>query len=328
MTDYKKDTGSSATMMIRDNGSTVSFMINANNGSTFKHELPWGYSVNGTTNNDREYDYGAGDGWATLGSWTVTTDQTVTFRIFDTGTSGFGGPTTLSVAIERSSAPGAPRITSFSSIGSTSVVVHMLDGDNNGDGIDLRQLTHNTINSIPPSPLITATGTTTVTGLTAGVRHYFWGRNHNSKGYGPWSAVASFVTLKVPDAPNAPIVSNATQTSVVVSFTDNGTGGSTITGREVGYGTSATSVQSSIAYSGVTTINGLDPGKVYYFFSRIRNSVGWGPYSAPSSLKTVAGASINVNGVWKDAVPYVKVGGVWKLARPWGRVAGVWGEST
>jgi hypothetical protein len=315
--------------MIRDDGSTVSFMINSNNSSTFKHELPWGYSINGNTNNDRQYDYNAGAGWETLGSWTVSTDQTVTFRIFDTGTSGFGGPTSFSVAIERSRAPSAPRITSFSSISSTQVVVHTLDGDNGGDSIDLRQLTHNTSNSIPASPIITATGgVTTVTGLASGVRHYFWARTHNSKGYSPWSPVASFITLKVPDAPDAPIVSDATQVSVVASFSDNGNGGSAITSREIGYGTSPVSPSASVTYTGVMTITGLHPATVYYFFSRVRNSVGWSPYSAPSSMKTVAGASINVNGVNKDAIPYVKDGGVWKLARPWGRVAGVWKQST
>jgi hypothetical protein len=328
MTDYKKDTGSSATMMIRDNGNTVSFMLNSNNGSTFKHELPWGYSVNGATNNDREYDYNAGAGWETLGTWTVTSDQTVTFRIFDTGTSGFGGPTTLSVGIDRSSAPSAPTINSFTSISSTQAVVHTTDGSNNGAAIDSRQLTHHTTNSIPASPIISASTVTTVTGLTPGVRHYFWARTHNAKGYSPWSPVASMVTYKVPDAPDSPIVSDATQTSIVASFTDNGNGGSTITGREIGYGTSPISVQASVSYTGVMTITGLSPGKVYYFFSRVRNSVGWSPYSAPSSLKTVAGASINVAGVWKDAVPYVKDAGVWKLARPWGRVAGEWKQST
>lgn len=328
MTDYKKSTGSSGTMMIRDNGSTVSFLINSGNGSTFKHELPWGYTVNGTTNNDREYDYGAGDGWATLGSWTVSSDQTVTFRLFDTGTSGFGGPTAFSISINRSSAPNAPSINSFTSIGSTTAVVNTTDGANNGDSIDSRQLTRNTINSIPSSPIISASNHTTVTGLTPGIRYYFWARTHNSKGYSPWSSAASFVTLKVPDAPDTAIVSSPTQTSVDISFTENGNGGAGITGREIGYGTSPVSVEHSVTYTGVMTISGLQPATVYYFFTRVRNSVGWSAYSASVSMKTIAGARLDVNGVWKDAIPYVKADGVWRLARPWGRIAGVWKQST
>jgi hypothetical protein len=330
MTDYKRSTGSSGTMMIRDYGNTVEFWLTSSSGSTFAHELPWGYTVNGITNNDREFDYSAGAGWARLGSWSVTTDQTVSFRIFDTNTSGFGGPTTLSAFLNRSSAPNPPAISSISSITATSVVVRTTDGLNNGAGIDLRSIAYNEANQITGSTVITATGnTTTVTGLTPGQLYYFFARTHNAKGYSGWSPVKSATTLRVPDAPDAPIVSDATQTSVLVSFTDNGNGGSPITEREIGYGTNTVvGVEHSVTYTGVMTITGLHPGTVYYFWSRARNVVGWGPYSVSRSLKTVAGGSVNVNGVWKDAIPYVKDGGTWKIARPWSRITGVWKQST
>lgn len=329
MTDYKKSTGSSATMLIRDNGSTVTFMLNANSSSTFAHQLPWGYTVNGTTNNDREVDYSQGDGWKTLGSWTVSSDQTVTFRIFDTGTSGFGGPTTFSVFINRSSYPNPPAITSLTAA-DTSVVVKTTDGNNNGDAIDLRQIIRNTSGTTSGGTTTNATGlTTTVGGLIPGKLYYFWARTHNAKGYSGWSPVKSIATLNTPPAPNTPIVSDPTQTSVIASFTDNGGGGLPITGREIGYGKSTiTGVEASVTYTDVMTIPNLDPGTVYYFWSRVRNSVGWSAYSVPAILRTVAGARININGVYKDAVPYVNVSGTWKIARPWGRVGGVWEEST
>jgi len=72
MTDYTRSTGSTGTMLIRDTGTTVEFWINSNNSTTFDHELPWGYSVNGVTNNTLEANYNAGMGWLFLGSWTVT----------------------------------------------------------------------------------------------------------------------------------------------------------------------------------------------------------------------------------------------------------------
>lgn len=328
MTDHTKDTGSSGEMMIRDNGSTVSFLINSHNSSTFNHDLPWGYTVNGTTNNSRQSDYGAGDGWVTLGSWTVSTDQTVTFRLFDTGTSGFGGPTTLSVAIDRASAPSTPGKPALSEITATSMRVKWTAGANNGAAIDLYQVAHNTSNTTTGATINNVDTDTVFTGLTTGKTYYWWARTHNSKGYSSWSAVASATTIRVPDAPDPAVVSDPSQTSVVASFTDNGNGGSAITGREIGYGTSPVTVQSSVSYSGVMTITGLQPGTVYYFFTRVRNSAGWGPYSAGVSLKTIAGAKVNVSGVWKDAVPYINVGGTWKLARPWGRDAGVWKQST
>jgi hypothetical protein len=35
-------------------------------------------------------------------------------------------------------------------------------------------------------------------------------------------------------------------------------------------------------------------------------------------------ARIKVNGIWRQAIPYVKDNGEWKQAEPWGRKAGEW----
>ena len=322
-------------MLIRDTGSTVSFMINANNGSTFNHDLPWGYTVNGTTNNSRQSDYSAGAGWVTLGSWTVTTDQTVTFRLFDTGTSGLGGPTTFSVAIDRASAPSAPTIVSLTA-SSTQVVVKTSDGANNGAAIDSRQIGRNTQNIAANAVIVTATGlTTTITGPPPGSFYYFWARTHNAKGYSPWSAVKTVTLLDVPDKPDSPIISDISQTSFLVSFVDGAdNGGSPILERQIVYNTvdsAFTGTPVFVEYTGIMTVTGLQPATNYYVWSRVRNASGWSSYSVRTignAIRTVAGARINDNGVWKEAIPYVKDGGTWKLARPWGRVAGVWKQST
>lgn len=332
MVDYTKDTGSSGEMMIRDTGSVVEFWINSHNSSTFIHELPWGYTVNGSTNNNREYDYSAGAGWEKLDSWTVTTDQTVTFRLFDTGTSGFGGPTTLSATINRAAPPNAPSTPNISNVTSTSVFVTFTDGANNGAAIDFRQIGRNTINNNSGSSgivKVSSDGSTTITGLTPGKLYYFWAQTHNSKGYSPWSGGRSVTTLRVPDAPDPAIISSPTQTSVVASFTDNGNGGSTILERQILRNTTNTTTgATAVSYTGVTTITGLQPATTYYFWTRVRNSAGWSPYSPVVVQKTIAGAYYKVGDVWKEAVPYVKDGGVWKLARPWVLVAGVWKEGS
>lgn len=329
MVDHKKDTGSSGEMIIRDNGNTVSFLINSHNSSTFTHDFPWGYTINGTTNNDREGDYGAGDGWVTLGSWSVTYDQTVTFRLFDTGTSGLGGPTTLSAFIDRTSVPDAPSKPVLSEIKATSIRVRWTDGSNNGAGIDIRQVARNVGNSLSGATYSNTDNDTVFTGLNQGTTYYFWARTHNAKGWSPYSPVASAKTTKVPDAPDQPIVSNATQNSVVISFTDNGNGGSAILERQVARNTSNTTTGATTAsYTGVKTWTGLNPATTYYFWARSRNAAGWGPYSPVATLRTIAGARVNVNNVWKEAIPYVNVGGVWKVARPWVRDAGVWKETT
>lgn len=328
MTDYKKDTGSSGTMMIRVGESTIAFMINSNNSST-QCTIPWGYTVNGTTNNTRETRYDAGDGWIVLGTWTVTTDQTVTFRIQDTGTSGFGGPTSFSVAINRAQAPQPPTQPVLSAVGSTTMNVTFTDNYNGGDAIDARQIGYSKTNTTSSGlTTVSSDRSTTLTGLTPGTTYYVWARNHNSVGWSVWSTVRSAKTLKVGEAPDPVIVSDATQNSVVVSFTDNSNGGTAVLERQIAYSTVNTTTGAlTVPYTGVRTITGLLPATTYFFWARVRNSVGWGPYSPVVSDRTVAGAYLNVDGVWKEAIPYVKVSGVWKLARPWARIAGAWKET-
>lgn len=328
MTDYKKSTGSTGTMMIRVNNPTVEFWINSGSSSTFNHDLPWGYTVNGTTNNSRQSDYSAGDGWVKLGSWSVTTDQTVIFRLFDTGTSGFGGPTTLSVGIDRASAPDAPAKPVISSITVNSMRVRWSAGDSNGAPADLYQLARNTSNTTSGAFVFSSDGDTTVTGLAAGTTYYFWARSHNAKGYSPWSPVVSAKTLQVGPAPDQVITSDPDQSSFVASFTDNGGNGSTITARQLAYNTTNTPTgATTVAYSGVMTVTGLTPATTYYVWGRVQNAAGWSAWSPVAIQRTIAGAWYNDNSVWKEAIPYVKIGSVWKLARPWVRDAGVWKEA-
>lgn len=331
MTDYHKSTGSTGQMMIRVNNPLVEFWLNAGSSSTFNHALPWGYTVNGVTNNDREVDYSAGDGWVKLGAWNVTTDQTVSFRIFDTNTSGFGGPTTFNLTIDRASSPDTPGRPVLSNITASSMRVVWTPGSNNGAAIDLYQVGRNTSNTTTSGlSIYNVDPDHTFTGLASGRVYYWWARTHNSRGYSPWSAVASARTLDNPDAPDQVIASDPTQTTITVSFTTNGNGGSPVTARQIAYNTvnTTTSGATLVTYNGVMNLTGLKPATRYYIWGRARNAAGWGPYSPVTTENTIAGAWRNVNGAWKQAIPYVRVGGVWKLARPWSRDAGVWKETT
>lgn len=324
MTDYTKSTGSSGTMMIRDTGTYVEFWVTANNSTTYAYQMPWAYVINGVTSGWKEYRYEKGSGYEKVGSWNVTTSQTVTFKLGDTGTSGLGGPTTFSVAINRAKPPNPPSIVTLSSITSNSVYGTFSDGANNGAAIDTRVIGYGT-SSTSVQKEVVSDRSTTITGLLPGTTYYFWARTHNAKGWSAWGPRSSTKTLNVPSAPSAPVISGVTPTSAVISWSPPANNGAAIVEYQVGYGTSSTGPSTTVsATASPKTISGLAPGTRYYFWVRARNSVGWGAWSAASSNQTIAGARIQVGGVWKIAVPYVKVNGVWKLARPWARSAGVW----
>lgn len=328
MVDVNKSTGSSGTMRIRDTGTSVEFWLNSGNSTTFSHSLPWSYTDASGTSGTLHHDYSAGEGWSLVRRWTVTTDQTVTFRIGDTGTSGFGGPTSVSMAIDRASIPSPPSAVTLSAITATTMLGVFSDGASNGAAIDTRQIGFGT-SPTTVQHLVTSDRSTTLTGLAPGTLYYVWARTHNAKGWSAYGPRTSATTIRVPDAPDIPILSSATQTSFVASFTDNGNGGSAIVERQLAYViANSGNPLTPVTYTGVMTVGGLQPFTRYVVWSRVRNAAGWSPYSAQTEITTIGGGWVLVGSTWKQAVPYVRDGGVWKLARPWGRVAGNWKETT
>lgn len=327
MVDYTKSTGSTGTMMIRDTGTRVEMWLKAGS-ATYNHNLQWGFTINGLTDNNRSFDFQSGGAWQKLGSWVVNTTQNVVFRLEDSGTAGLGGPTTLSHVIDRSTVPDAPSKPTLVSSTNTSVTVVFTDGGNGGEAIDGRQ--HGiSLSTGNPTAIRDAPRQFTWGALEPGTRYYFRARTHNVNGWSAWSGYNSYVTLDVPTT-NVPTLSNITQTSVHVKYTDGDDHGAPPLERQVGWSASSTGNPTATknAPGGEADVSGLVPGTVYYFRSRNRNSVGWGPWSAARSTKTTPGAFVKVGGVWRPAVPYVKVGGVWKVSRPWARIFGFWEESS
>jgi titin len=316
-------------MMIRDTAGKIQFWLKAGT-DTSNPALPYGYTVNGNTTNSNTFNFLPSGEWQLVRQWTVTETQTVVFRLFDTGTVGLGGPTNLSVVIERNTVPDAPTIPVASLITSTSVQIKFTDPSNNGGSpIDLRELTYR--KSTDPSSAnitISANLSTSVTGLVPGTTYYFWARVHNAFGYSVYSTRADVTMLSDPEIPGLVKYSDITQTSVTVEFSDGDTGGTGIVERQVGYALVLSLPTTILSYSGPTVVTGLHPSTRYYFRSRTRNSVGWSDWSPVTSVKTLAGVRVKIGGVWRSAVPYVRVAGVWKLARPWGRQAGNWKEAS
>lgn len=329
MTNYDKATGSTGTMRITDTGTTVEFWLKAGSG-TYNDHLPWSYTVNGVTSGTKTFNFLPGGDWQKLQSWTVTTSQTVTFKIGDTGTSGLGGPTTHTASISRSTAPAAPSQVAFTNVASTTLTATFTDGSNNGAAIDSRQIGYGTDVAQVGMTVVSSDGSTDITGLATGITYYFWARTHNAKGYGPWSVRSEVTTLRVANPPTPPTLVVVDQRTISVTFpvpSDNG--GTPILEYQIGYGLTSTAPSSTTSGSPVTpnAVSGLLPGTQYYFWIRVRNSVGWSSWSNPSSAKTISGVRIKVDGVWKEAIPYVRVSGSWVLARPWVRIMGVWKET-
>lgn len=328
MTDYLKATGSTGTMMIRDDGLTVSFWLKAGS-TTFNHSLPWQYIVAGVTSPTLNFDFVSGGAWQMLKSWNLTATQTVTFKIFDSGTTGLGGPTTFSQLISRTKPPDAPNtpIASENTTG-TSVRIAFTDGPSNGGAaVDSRQIGWDQVIVSPANPhhTISSDGSDVVTGLTSGEIYFFWARNHNSAGWGPWSPTVGVTIARVPDTVAKPYLNDVDQTSAIVVWSAPGNGGAAITGYEVGWGTNPSGPTSTVPSTLLALkITGLTPGTLYYFWVRAINSVGHGPWSSSVSATTIAGLRVKVGAEWKLAIPYVKVGGVWKLAKPYVRTLGVW----
>jgi hypothetical protein len=226
------------------------------------------------------------------------------------------------------SPPAAPTPFAISRITNVSVTGDINLNGTGGLLVDQYQIGYGTSSSAPVSYYTVSgmftSGTTTVPGLNAKTTYYFWARVHTSAGWSPLSARTSAKTYDAPDAPTSVALSQVTQTSVFCTFTDNAINGSNIVARQIGYGQNSTAPITTINSDGTTAISGLTPGIVYYFWARSSNEYGYGPWSVRTSVRTAAGMKVNVNGVWKDAVPYVRVSGVWVPAEPWAKLGGVW----
>lgn len=330
MVDYYKGTGGRATMMIRDLGVQVEFWINSGDTTTFHANLPWGYTVDGSTNNYMTYNYPANGGWRRLGFWNVRSNQTVRFALGATGLYAFGGPTVFEQAITRSTVPAAGVPVIFSDVTSTSVKANYVDPPDGGSPINSRRIARNTVNAISSATIVSITGTHISTGLTPGQTYYFWTLAGNANGFGAWGDVRSITLPTLPGVPDPPVISDIKQTTVRVTFVDPANdGGTPILERRVVISTTTNPADGApVNYNpGGLTLTNLFPAFTYYLWSQVRTSVGWSPYSSMRPFRTVGGAWVNVEGVWKDAVPFVNVGGVWKVASPFTKIGGEWKEN-
>lgn len=129
-----------------------------------------------------------------------------------------------------------------------------------------------------------------------------------------------------PDAPFFPQSNSIGHNTIGVQATDNGDGGSPITARQIGWGTSSSSPTNYIN-DDAGTATGLHLYTMYYFWYRVQNSEGWSPWSARSSARTLASGYLYLSG-WRPMVAYVKVNGVWRESIPYQKTFGAWHPSS
>lgn len=324
MTDYTVYIGGSTTMMIRDTGGWVEFWIQTG-PSTWNNDQQYSFGANGSGSGIREFRLVRGGGWQFVDSVWVGYDQTISWTIYN---AGLGFPTyTQYQNIPRSTPPPPPTLRSVTPISSTAFRVIFSSNGDGGSGIIEWQIGYGTSSSGPTST-VGADGDDNVGGFYSGQRIYFWARGRNALGWSGWSNRGEGVTWQVPAAPAGATFTDVTQRTVGVSFpfTQRSSDPATLE-KQIRYGKDPTGavIDGTITVDQpVETITNLDPGGTYYFWGRARNSVGWGPWSASSTLVLIAGARVLVGGTWRRAVPYVRASGVWKVAEPWVKDAGVW----
>jgi hypothetical protein len=194
MTDYTHASGA-GTMMIRDTGSVVQYWFKAGFTNDFYHGLHFEVDVNGVVKDLPGVNYPTGANWLMIYSSTVSTTQTVTFKLLTaTGISGFGGPTTFSQAISRSTAPGIPAPPIVGSPRVNSLGVSWTPPSSGGSAINNYQVAYGIDPTAASFVLYTTNTSITLSGLATGTTYYVWIRAFNAIGFGGWSNPSSGTT--------------------------------------------------------------------------------------------------------------------------------------
>lgn len=128
---------------------------------------------------------------------------------------------------------------------------------------------------------------------------------------------------QVPNAPTPLYIDWVTSSSLRYVFSGNWDGGAPIREWQVQW-QEGSGTKRGIWSNGTAFLKGLKPATWYNFWARGRNDVGWGPWSPVMSARTHSGVRVNHQGVWREAVPYVKYKGVWRVAESHIRNGGKW----
>ena len=198
--------------------------------------------------------------------------------------------------------PAAPTSLSASNETGDSVAIAFTAGAANGASISnykyavsTDNVTYSAFAALSPADFTTPV---TVSGLTSGTLQYIKLKAVNSNGDSAASAAVSFTTLDTPSAPTS-LSASPGLTSVDISFTPGGQGGSAITNYQYALSTDSGSTYGSftaLATPDATspiTITGLTANTAYYVKLKAVNSAGAGTESSALSFTTLVNLTVD-----------------------------------
>jgi len=185
-------------------------------------------------------------------------------------------------------------------------------------------------------------GTTTSYGSTAtadAYNHFFCGGTGEGGTLAPnttyyykftitdnWGRTSNQVTGSFTTSGNPPTISNvsgtAGETTYGFTYTATYDTNAAYSSIENQWGTTT----SYGSYNNTNAISGLTPDTHYYHRFRVTDTKGHTSNWYTDEFTTLASTTlkIKVNGVWKDATPYVNVNGTWKKAKAYMKISGTW----
>lgn len=280
-----KPTGNSGTLRITDTGSAVEFWILCSDPATRVGSLPWSGIVNGQNVNGA-IALPAGFGSRLVASYPVSTNQTVSFSIAKSGTSGLGGPSSVAMAISRQTVPPAPTTVANDQITSRSFR-HVFRSNGYGGLPILRweTIVAEDINFSVNVRTFQSTDGVVPVPAEPDRKYYIADRGVNALGNGPWSATSTVTTVL-----DAPAVTGWEQSGNTLAATWTADPSSSLTGYRVQISTDKDFL------SGITTVTAAASATSYAFGGLL----GGRTYYVRLAAVTAAGAS-----VWSAGIPGV-----------------------
>lgn len=235
-------------------------------------------------------------------------------------TYGAWGSTVAVTTLLADTAPAAPGMSGITSVSWDRMTVNWYANSNGGSPVTSTRLELSTSPSFT-SPIVVTNPSTSqqITGLNDLTTYYARVRQVNAIGTSAWSSTVSATTTATPTAPEAPTLNSLTAVGpdrITVTYTQNGNGGSPVTGGTLQYATNAafTGASTAAGSGSPRIVTGLNDGTEYWFRFNVTNAWGTSPWSNVLSATTLAAIFVGKSGSFQYTEVYVGKNGAYVLA--------------